>query len=106
MTAMQDKLFLELRQTKVDIENSLKNKQKQDWFTMILQEELADINAAIKKVENGIFGQCEISGEFLPEELLEMIPTLKSVKDYENLELYCKKPISTSFYDVTLSFCD
>src|SRR4051794_21030909 len=97
MTAMQEKLFLELRQTKVDIENSLKNKQKQDWFTIILQEELADINAAIKKFENGNFGQCEISGELLPGDLLAMIPTLKSVKDYENLDFYYKKPLSTSF---------
>jgi RNA polymerase-binding transcription factor DksA len=97
MNAMQEKLFLELRQTKVEIENSLKNKQNQDWFTTVLEEELSDISSAIKKLENGNFGQCEISGEFLPNELLNIIPTLRSQKDSEYLESYFKKPIYHSF---------
>jgi len=93
VNAMQEKLFLELRQTKEEIENSLKNNQKQDWFLSILNEELADINIAIQKFEDGNFGQCEISGELLPDNLLKMIPTLKSHKDSEYLEKYYKKPI-------------
>ncbi|MFK9092352.1 hypothetical protein [Bacillus salipaludis] len=84
---------MELRQTKEEIEFSLKNKQKKNWLTSILEEELKDINAAIQKFEDGNFGQCEISGEFLPEDLLNMIPTLKSIKDSEDLESYCKKTI-------------
>ncbi|MFL6560711.1 MAG: hypothetical protein ACJ8MO_31930 [Bacillus sp. (in: firmicutes)] len=97
MNAMQEKLFLELRQTKDEIEFSLSTKRKQDWFTAVLQEELSDINTAIQKLENGKFGECEISGEFLPEDLLNMIPTLKSQKDSEYLESYFKKPIYPSF---------
>ena len=97
MNAMQEKLFLELRQTKVEIENSLKNKQNQDWFTTVLEEELSDISSAIKKLENGDFGKCEISGEFLPNDLLKMIPTLKSQEDSEYLVSYFKKPIYHSF---------
>ncbi|MFZ7946661.1 MULTISPECIES: hypothetical protein [Bacillaceae] len=93
MNAMQEKLFLELRQTKEEIENSLKSKQKEDWLTCLLEEELADINAAMEKFACGNFGQCEISGEFLPEELLRSIPTLKSLRDSEYLEMYYKKPI-------------
>lgn len=93
MNATQEQLFLELRHTKEEIEYSLKNKPKQDWFTAVLEEELSDINTAIRKLENGNFGQCEISGEFLPNELLKMIPTIKSVKDSEYLLHYYKKPI-------------
>jgi RNA polymerase-binding transcription factor DksA len=97
MNAMQEKLFLELRQTKVEIENSLNSKQNKDWFTTVLEEELSDITSAIQKLENGNFGQCEISGEFLPNELLNIIPTLRSQKDSEYLESYFKKPIYHSF---------
>jgi RNA polymerase-binding transcription factor DksA len=93
MNAMQEKLFLELRQTKVEIENSLKNKQNQEWFKTVLEEELTDIQSAIEKLENGNFGQCEISGEFLSSELLTIIPTLRSQKDSEYLVMYFKKPI-------------
>ncbi|MDR4946311.1 hypothetical protein [Neobacillus cucumis] len=97
MNAMQEKLFLELRQTKEEIEISLKNEKKQPWLTSILQSELEDINAAIQKFEKGKFGQCEISGEFIPEDLLKMIPTIRTIKDTEGLEYYYKKPLSTSF---------
>ena len=97
MNAMQEKLFLELRQTKEEIENSLQKKQRQSWLTSILKAELADINSAIQKFEEGKFGQCEISGEFIPDDLLKMIPTIRSIKDTEDLELFYKKPLSTAF---------
>ncbi|PLS06481.1 hypothetical protein [Neobacillus cucumis] len=97
MNAMQEKLFLELRQTKKEIESSLNKQQKQTWLTSILKAELVDINAAIQKFEEGKFGQCEISGEFIPEDLLKMIPTMRSIKDTEDLENYYKKPLSTAF---------
>ncbi|OIK14012.1 hypothetical protein BIV60_12935 [Bacillus sp. MUM 116] len=97
MNAMQEKLFLELRQTKEEIEYSLKGKSKQEWITSILEEELADINLAMEKMEKGQYGQCEISGELLPDDLLRMIPTLKTTKDSESLVKYYKKPINSSF---------
>ncbi|PGY10844.1 hypothetical protein SAMN05444673_1916 [Bacillus sp. OV166] len=93
MNATQEKLFFELRQTKEEIEYSLKNKQVKNWFTTILEEELSDTITAIRKLENGNFGQCEISGEFLSADLLNMIPTLKSQRDSEYLESYFKKSI-------------
>ena len=97
MNATQEKLFFELRQTKEEIEYSLQGRQSEDWLTTILEEELSDLITAIRKLENGNFGQCEISGEFLPNELLMMIPTLKSQKDSEYLVSYFKKPIYPSY---------
>lgn len=97
MNALQEKLFLELRQTKSEIEHSLKNKQRQDWLTEILVEELVDINTAIIKLEAGRFGQCENSGELIPADLLISIPTIKSVEDSQSLAAYCKKPLYTPF---------
>lgn len=93
MNALQEKLFLELRLTKEEIENSLKGKQKQNWLAIILKAELEDVNAAIQKFEEGNFGQCEISGELLPESLLKMIPTIKSHRDSKYLDIYFKKSI-------------
>jgi RNA polymerase-binding transcription factor DksA len=92
MNALQEKLFLELRQTKMEIMNSLKKKQKDDWLTRILQEELKDIDSALIKMEQGNYGLCEMSREFLPVDILEMVPTIKSVQDSKNMEIYRKKP--------------
>ncbi|MDV2887833.1 hypothetical protein RYX45_21940, partial [Alkalihalophilus pseudofirmus] len=73
MNAMQEKMLLELRQTKSELEQSLINKQEKDWLTDLIEEELRDVEAAICKLEAGRYGQCEISGELLPEDLLQMI---------------------------------
>ncbi|WHY93529.1 hypothetical protein QNK12_08735 [Neobacillus cucumis] len=97
MNAMQEKLFLELRQTKEEIEHSLKHKSKREWITSILEAELADIDSAMEKMKHGQYGQCEISGELLPDDLLQIIPTLKSTKDSEYLVRFYKKPINSSF---------
>jgi len=97
MNAMQEQMFLELRQTKDEIESALRAKQRDKWLTVILEEELADINDAIKKLEIGQYGQCEFSGEFLPEDLLKNIPTIKTTKDTKVLAAFCKKPLTYSF---------
>ena len=97
MNATQEQLFLELRQTQEEIEASLINKQKPAWFTTILEEELTDIKKAIEKIKDGSFGQCEISGELLPADLLKIIPTLKSVKDSNQLDIYYRKPFNAPF---------
>src|SRR4051812_42357806 len=81
MNAMQEELILELRKTQEEIVSSLKNKQENEWMIPILKDELADIATAIQKLEDGNFGQCERSGEPLPENLLKIMPTIKSSKD-------------------------
>jgi RNA polymerase-binding transcription factor DksA len=98
MDAIQEKLFLELRQTQEEIVTSLKNKPKDEWISSILKEELADITAAIEKIETGKFGHCESSGELFPDHVLKNMPTIKSVKDAENIEHYYRKPINSSFF--------
>jgi RNA polymerase-binding transcription factor DksA len=98
MDNVQQQLFLELRQTQVEILYSLKNKRKEEWLTSILEAELADIALAIEKLENGSYGQCEISGELLPNDLLKNMPTIKSARDTENLDFFYRKPIDSSFF--------
>ncbi|MEH7247027.1 hypothetical protein V7114_09625 [Neobacillus niacini] len=98
MNALQEQLFWELRKTQVELLRSLKNKHQDDWLIPILQDELADISSAIYKIEHGNFGQCEMSGEPLPEYLLKIMPTIKSSKDSDDLENYYRKPIISGFY--------
>jgi RNA polymerase-binding transcription factor DksA len=93
MNALQEKLFLELRQTKSEIEHSLKNKKNEDWLKDILKEELNDIDTALAKIQAGSYGQCEISGELIPLDLLEIIPTIKTINDTKKIETYRKKTI-------------
>lgn len=98
MNAMQEQLFWELRKTQVEIIRSLKNKQKNEWMIPLLEDELADITSAIQKLEDGNFGHCETSGEPLPENLLKIMPTIKSSKDTDELEHFYKKPIISGFF--------
>lgn len=93
MNALQEKLFLELRQTKLEIENAITKKENKDWLKDILQEELKDVDDALAKMENGCYGLCEISGELIPHDLLELIPTVKTKNDLNMLESYRKKTI-------------
>jgi RNA polymerase-binding transcription factor DksA len=98
MNAMQEQLFWELRKTQLELVKSLKNKQKTDWMVSILEDELADITTAIQKLEDGNFGQCETSGEQIPEYLLKIMPTIKSSKDSEDLEHFYRKPIISDYF--------
>jgi RNA polymerase-binding transcription factor DksA len=93
MNALQEKLFLELRQIKSEIEYSLKNKENEDWLENILNDELKDVDAALAKIQTGSYGHCEISGELIPHDLLELIPTVKTLNDIKKLETYRKKTI-------------
>lgn len=93
MNADTQKLLLELRQTKTEIEHSLAAKKEKNWLTAILEDELADVNKALFKMAEGNFGYCEISGELLPTEFLTAIPTIRSIKDTERIENFLKKPI-------------
>lgn len=98
MNAMQEELFWELRKTQLEILRSLKNKQKNEWMITILEEELDDISTAIQKLEDGNFGQCETSGEPIPEYFLKIMPTIKTSRDTEILEHFYRKPMNSSIF--------
>lgn len=104
MNAMQEKLFLELRQTQAEIENSLRKQENPEWFIHILEDELTDVRLAIKKMSDGSFGKCEISGEIMPVNLIKNIPTLKSINDSKKLNSFYRKPLNPLIVYLTLSF--
>lgn len=51
----------------------------------MIKEELKDINSALAKWNEGNYGRCEHSGNPIPKEWLESIPTLKSSDDWNQL---------------------
>ena len=93
MNALQEQLFLELRQSKKEIESSLKAKGNNNWLTAILEDELSDICLAIEKIKKSKYGECEISGELIPENVLKMVPTARSLNDVQKLNTFCRKQL-------------
>jgi hypothetical protein len=93
MEAFEQKLYLELRKSRTELMMQLSNSKGSPLVKPFIEEELRDINSAIEKLENGTYGKCEISGELLPYDLLEMVPTLKTVDDCGKLERYLCKPL-------------
>ncbi|MDP4085391.1 MAG: hypothetical protein Q8934_12360 [Bacillota bacterium] len=92
MNAFYETLYLELRQIEQEIKKSLQKRNQQAWLTQLIKEELQDIESSISKFEKGNFGQCEISGELIPEDLLKVIPTLKTKNEFQNIESFYRKP--------------
>jgi len=93
MEAFEQKLYLELRKSRTELMMQLSNSKGSPLVKPLIEEELRDINTAILKLENGTYGRCELSGELLPSELLEMVPTLKSMEDCGLLETFLCKPL-------------
>lgn len=93
MDAKAEGLYSELRNTRQEILERLMKGSNSDLIKPILLEELDDIEQTLKRIESGSFGKCEISGELLPADLLEMIPTLKTMKDCSKLGNYYRKSI-------------
>ncbi|MDP4105519.1 MAG: TraR/DksA C4-type zinc finger protein [Bacillota bacterium] len=93
MDALHEMLYEELRQTEQEVLQSLQKKDANHRLKSILEAELDDIQSAIKKVNNGSYGLCEFSGDLIPEELLKIVPTIKSIEDLGNFKTFYRKPL-------------
>ncbi|WP_436375695.1 hypothetical protein [Cytobacillus sp. BC1816] len=93
MDAKADRLYSELRNTRQEILERLMEGNSSALIKPILLEELHDIEQTLSKIESGSFGKCEISGELLPADLLQMIPTLKTMEDCSRLGRFYRKSI-------------
>lgn len=84
-------LLQELITIRTELEQSLQEKSSSPLISQYKKEELNDINETIEKIQSGNFGFCEFSGEIMPYSILQMIPTLKSFKDLDEIQkYYCK----------------
>jgi YteA family regulatory protein len=65
-----------------DLGTELYEREKDISLYEHLRSELTDVNEALQKIENGTFGICEISGEEIPYERLEALPTAKTTLEH------------------------
>ena len=87
-----EKLYTELRMTQIELAATLRIK-RDSKINKYIEEELKDVEETMQKLENGNFGMCEMSGELLPFDLLEMIPTIRSKQDINSIQSYYRKSI-------------
>lgn len=95
MEANLTKLYTELRKTSDELLTRMSMNNGSQEIEAILKEELKDIEIAMKKIKTGEFGKCEMSGEMIPTKVLEMMPTIKTIKDIEGLNSFFRKPLNT-----------
>ncbi|MBU8877745.1 hypothetical protein BGM26_01915 [Bacillus sp. FJAT-29790] len=93
MDAIEKKLYSELRKTRQELLEKLTDDNASSLIKPMIKDELADIEYTLKKMDEGLFGICEISGEVMPEELLNIIPTLKSMDDCSKLDYFYRKSL-------------
>ncbi|WP_428908721.1 TraR/DksA family transcriptional regulator [Niallia sp. Krafla_26] len=85
-------IYSELRTTKQELLKKIETGSS-PLVQPYIEAELQDIDTAITKIENGTFGTCEVSGELIPDELLSIVPTLKSIDDCKTLQYLIHKSI-------------
>lgn len=93
MDAKAETLYSELRKTRMELIERLEDENASPLVKPMIKEELLDVEDTLNKIELGLFGRCEISGELIPEELLTMVPTIKYLNDYQKIDGYFRKGI-------------
>lgn len=93
MAANHEKLYSELRKTKEELLDKLVTNEVSAFVKPYIIEEINDIETAINKIKTGTFGMCEISGELIPGEILELIPTIKTIQEIKSMDKYYRKPM-------------
>jgi RNA polymerase-binding transcription factor DksA len=81
-------IYSELRSTKKELMEKLESENYSLLAKPFIEEELKDVEKALRKFEAGTFGTCEMSGELLPEKILLIVPTLTSLDDCKTLEFF------------------
>ena len=85
-------IYSELRKTKQEIQVKMETGSS-PLVQPFIEAELKDVESAMEKLENGTFGTCEVSGEIIPDELLSILPTLKSMNDCKTLQYLIHKSL-------------
>ncbi|CAM3697441.1 hypothetical protein [Mesobacillus zeae] len=83
----------ELRRTRDELAAYLHEGAEESPVLPFIRAEYDDVELAIKKLEAGNFGKCELSGELLPEGLLGMVPTARNTSDLNRMGEYLRKSL-------------
>jgi RNA polymerase-binding transcription factor DksA len=98
LKVFEKKLYEELRDFERELDGKLKDNLVHHKIKKYVEEELKDIQSTLHKLECGEFGKCEMSGELIPYDLLYAVPTAKSLKDFNEMKSYLKKPHTYHYY--------
>ncbi|PKG25239.1 hypothetical protein [Niallia nealsonii] len=90
MNMKLEELYTELRMTQIELITTLRVKRASK-INQYIEAELKDVEESMKRLENGDFGTCEISGELIPEDILAMIPIVKSKQDIQQMQYFYRK---------------
>ena len=85
-----EKLYTELRLTQIELSTTLRV-NRQSKIIKYIEDELRDVEESMRKLENGDFGMCEMSGELLPTDLLTLIPTIRTKNDINGINSFYRK---------------
>ncbi len=86
-------LYHEIVEMKNDLEERLQKNHLSPLVKKMAEEELSDLETALRKMESGSFGYCEETGNPIPAELLVFQPTVRSISEVKTLLKYFKKPV-------------
>jgi YteA family regulatory protein len=56
-----------------------------------LEEELEDIEVSLAKIKNGTYGVCEVTGQQIPTERLDALPTARTIKEATSNQMISEK---------------
>ncbi|MFD3448690.1 yteA family sporulation protein [Microbacteriaceae bacterium 4G12] len=70
-----------------DLGTELYEREKDFGLLELAHKQLADIHHALEKMENGTYGICEVSGQEIPFERLEAMPTATTRIEYTHNKL-------------------
>lgn len=63
-----------------------------------LQKELEDVNDALNKWNNGTYGICEVTGQKIPYERLEVYPTARTVVEHASGRIPEHRPVEEEVF--------
>ncbi len=63
-----------------------------------IKEELQDVERALMKIDKGLYGYCEETGEEIPFEKLRILPTARTKYDFFFQELFERKSLPQHDY--------
>jgi RNA polymerase-binding transcription factor DksA len=92
MKVVESQLYEELRDIEREMTRKLQQKKVNSKIKFIYESELKDISTALRKLECGDYGKCEMSGELMPFDLLTAVPTAKTIADFNKMKTFYKKP--------------
>ncbi|MGE6631322.1 TraR/DksA family transcriptional regulator [Bacillus sp. NPDC077027] len=103
-----DTIYMELLQMKDELQTRLfeyasfrsptenvmmVNQDKKTTLLYHMKEELQDVTLALAKMEQGLYGICEVTGQMMSLEQMRILPTARKIDDFLYQQQYERKAL-------------